>query len=107
MRLLCSLIILVSSFFFIPVANGQDYDFISEQPEGDVTYYDRLEYGWYIYAGGNNIQYGPVPGATKLVWAEDGTVYIQDPLTANKMGTYITARKAGNKIVAQCPQVLG
>ena len=100
------LFILFASLFSVP-ASAEGYTFISEQPEGEVSYYDRLSYGWYIYAGGNNIQYGPVPGATKLVWAEDGTVYIQDPLTANKMGTYIKARKEGNKIVAQFPQVLG
>ena len=75
-------------------------------PKGDATYYDRLAYGWYIYAGGANLQYGDITGASKIVWGDDNVAWIQNPLTADKHDTYIECTVSGNRLTATFPQVL-
>ena len=74
--------------------------------DGVPAFYDRVAYGWYIYAGGANLQYGRIPGSSQIVTTDNGKAYIYNPLTADAHDSYIECTVDGNKMTAQFPQVL-
>ena len=67
--------------------NYQPHEMITEQPEGELMQYRRA--GGYIgYGWGWSI--GEASGKVNIVWGEDNTVYIQDPMAYyDSFGTWV------------------
>lgn len=93
-----------------PVIN--ELGIIEEPDEGVHKYYQRVggqDAGVTIApnSAGNGYGTGPQSGVVEIVETESGDVYIKDPISSLKIGSWVKGTKSGNKITVPTKQPIG
>ena len=85
-------------------ATKDEHGLITVPDEGVTKYYKRAGMGYYVSSG--SVYSAEQSGHVKIVEAEDGTVYIKDPVSHYAQGTWVVGTKEGNTITVAAAQPL-
>ena len=85
-------------------ATKDEHGLITAPDEGVTKYYKRAGMGYYVSSG--SVYSAEQSGHVKIVEAEDGTVYIKDPVSHYAQGTWVVGTKEGNTITVAAAQPL-
>lgn len=85
---------------------ASDYVIITEQPEGVLKTFKRS--GNYLYVQDQSLYVGTQSGNVSIVFGEDNSVYILNPLMDEEYGSWVkgTYDEAAGKVIVPVPQNL-
>ncbi len=90
---------------FRPTSVSESAGPITEAPQGDIKTYIRSGTG--LYSKGFWAEMGSDQGFyTEVVWCQDGSVYIKNPLLFYQTGSYLKGKVVGDEIVVDLPQLI-
>lgn len=82
-------------------------DIIYEAPEGEMKYYNTYAEGWVFWGQEMGLFYMTGNGINKIVWCDNGEVYIFNPVRNYATESYAKGTYTDGKIRVELPQCIG
>lgn len=82
-------------------------DIIYEAPEGEMKYYNTYAEGWVFWGQEMGLFYMTGNGTNKMVWCDNGEVYLFNPVRNYTTNSYAKGTFADDKITVELPQCIG